>query len=64
MNEDDTFSRLRRIPYNEMKTKVIAFNMENVIKKNSDRSGLYPLMEEHGWNLADYHFQWKNKHYD
>lgn len=53
MSEDDTFNRLRRIPFEQMRQIVCEFNLR--YHPINDRSKLYRQMEANGWTLAEYH---------
>ena len=52
--EQDTFDRLRRIPYEEMRELVHKFYMNHAPLDIKSRGNLCNLFEEYGWTLKDY----------
>lgn len=53
MTEDDTFRRLKRIPYEEMRRQIVAISIAQLASTNSYRNKLAALNRGH-WTLKEY----------
>lgn len=56
--QDDTFERLKRIPYEEMATIVSNFNVN---RNGRDKEELVGIMKSCGWTSDVYHIEWARK---
>jgi len=54
--EQDTFNRLRRIPFTEMKAQVVAYNLatSDIRLISIYEEGMNRLLESKGWTYDDY----------
>ena len=54
LTQDDTFERLRRIPFDQMRTMVAKFYIDN----NGTRISIEAMMKSHGWSVEKYNVEW------
>ena len=54
LNEDDTFRRLKRIPYEEMRRQIVQISVQQFVEGPGSRKRKIDALEAGGWTLEEY----------
>lgn len=59
MTEDDTFNKLRKVPFNDIKNMYLNYDFDSA---NCSINQLIELIEQKGWTWNEFCSEWNKEH--